>query len=62
MNEIGIFEFAAPERLWWLCLVPIIIVAYALMTLWTKCKLRRFGNNSNIILRKRLVVGLKKTK
>lgn len=48
MNEIGIFEFAAPERLWWLCLVPIIIVAYALMTLWTKRKLRRFGNKATL--------------
>lgn len=48
MNEIGIFEFAAPERLWWLCLVPIIIVTYALMTLWTKRKLRRFGNKATL--------------
>lgn len=48
MNEIGIFEFAAPERLWWLCLVSIIIVAYALMTLWTKHKLRRFGNKATL--------------
>ena len=48
MNEIGIFEFAAPERLWWLCLVPIIIVAYALFTLWTKRKLRRFGNKATL--------------
>lgn len=48
MNEIGIFEFAAPERLWWLCLVPIIIVAYALLTLWTKRKLRRFGNKATL--------------
>lgn len=48
MNEIGIFEFAAPERLWWLCLVPIIIVTYALLTLWTKRKLRRFGNKATL--------------
>ena len=48
MNEIGIFEFAAPERLWWLCLVPIIIVAYALLPLWTKHKLRRFGNKATL--------------
>ena len=48
MNEIGIFEFAAPERLWWLCLVLIIIVAYALLTLWTKRKLRRFGNKATL--------------
>ncbi len=48
MNEIGIFEFAAPERLWWLCLVPIIIVTYALLTLWTKGKLRRFGNKATL--------------
>lgn len=48
MNEIGIFEFAAPERLWWLCLVPIIIVTYALLTLWTKRKLRRFGNRATL--------------
>ena len=48
MNEIGIFEFAAPERLWWLCLVPIIIVSYALLTLWTKRKLRRFGNKATL--------------
>lgn len=48
MNEIGIFEFAAPERLWWLCLVSIIIVAYALLTLWTKRKLRRFGNKATL--------------
>ena len=43
MNEIGIFEFAAPERLWWLVLVPLIIVGYWLTTLWAKRKLRRFG-------------------
>ncbi len=48
MNEIGIFEFAAPERLWWLCIVPIIIVTYALLTLWTKRKLRRFGNKATL--------------
>ncbi len=48
MNEIGIFEFAAPERLWWLCLVPIIIVTYALLTLWTKRKLHRFGNKATL--------------
>ena len=48
MNEIGIFEFAAPERLWWLCLVPIIIVTYALLTLWTTRKLRRFGNKATL--------------
>ncbi len=45
MNEIGIFEFAAPERLWWLCLVPTIVIAYWLMMLWTKRKLRHFGNS-----------------
>lgn len=48
MNEIGIFEFAAPERLWWLCLVPVIIVTYALLTLWTKRKLCRFGNKATL--------------
>ena len=48
MNERGIFEFAAPERLWWLCLVPVIIVAYWLMTLWAKRKLRRFGNSATL--------------
>ena len=48
MNEIGIFEFAAPERLWWLCLVPTIVIAYWLMTLWTKRKLRRFGNKATL--------------
>ena len=48
MNEIGIFEFAAPERLWWLVLVPLIIVGYWLTTLWAKRKLRRFGHKATL--------------
>ena len=48
MNEIGVFEFAAPERLWLLCLVPLIVVAYWLLTMWRKRKLRRFGNKATL--------------
>lgn len=48
MSEIAIFEFAAPERLWWLCLVPAIIVVYWVMTLWAQRKLRRFGNKATL--------------
>jgi Ca-activated chloride channel family protein len=48
MNEIGIFEFAAPERLWWLALVPAIILLYGVLRLWSKRKLRRFGNRATL--------------
>jgi Ca-activated chloride channel family protein len=48
MSELSIFEFAAPERLWLLCLVPLIIVVYGLMMLWAKRKLRRLGNSATL--------------
>jgi Ca-activated chloride channel family protein len=48
MSEIGIFEFAYPDRLWWFCAVPLIVVFYWLMVLWTKYKLRRFGNSATM--------------
>lgn len=44
MNDIDIFEFAAPERLWWLLAVPAIMLGYWFMRLWAGAKLRRFGN------------------
>lgn len=44
MNDISIFEFAAPERLWWLIAVPVIMFGYWLVCLWSEYKLRRFGN------------------
>ena len=48
MNEIGVFEFAYPERLWWLMVVPLIVVVYWLLMLWTRRKLRRFGHKATL--------------
>ena len=43
MSETNIFEFASPERLWLLVLVPLTLLGYWLLRLWAAHKLRRFG-------------------
>jgi Ca-activated chloride channel family protein len=49
MSEIGIFEFANPEWLWLLVVVPVIVVGYWLTRLWEQRKLRRFGNRATLV-------------
>ena len=48
MTDKGIFEFASPEWLWMLLVVPIILLIYGGMQLWTARKLRRFGHKETL--------------
>lgn len=48
MNSISVFEFAKPAYLWLLSIVPLIIVAYALLLLWRRRKLSRFGHKTTL--------------
>ncbi len=48
MNSISVFEFAEPAYLWLLGIVPLIIVAYALLLLWRRRKLGRFGHKTTL--------------
>lgn len=48
MNSISVFEFAEPAYLWLLSIVPLIIVAYALLLLWRRRKLSRFGHKTTL--------------
>jgi Ca-activated chloride channel family protein len=48
MNEIDIFEFAAPERLWWLIAVPVIMLGYWAARQWAAYKLRSLGNSKTL--------------
>ena len=48
MSETNIFEFASPEWLWFLFLVPLTLVGYWLLRLWAAHKLRRFGDKRTL--------------
>lgn len=48
MDQKDIFEFASPEWLWLLVAVPAIYVVYVLMLLYSRRKLRRFGNEQTL--------------
>ena len=48
MSETNIFEFASPEWLWLLFLVPLTLVGYWLLRLWAAHKLRRFGDKRTL--------------
>ena len=48
MSETNIFEFASPEWLWLLFLVPLTLVGYWLLRLWAAYKLRRLGNQRTL--------------
>jgi Ca-activated chloride channel family protein len=48
MSETNIFEFASPERLWLLVLVPLTLLGYWLLRLWATHKLRRFGDKRTL--------------
>ena len=48
MGENNIFEFAAPEWLWLLGVVPLILVIYGLLRIWLGRKLRRFGDRATL--------------
>ena len=48
MSETNIFEFASPEWLWLLFLVPLTLVGYWLLRLWATHKLRRFGDKRTL--------------
>lgn len=48
MNSISVFEFAKPAYLWLLSIVPLIIVVYALLLLWRRRKLSRFGHKTTL--------------
>ena len=48
MNSISVFEFAEPAYLWLLSIVPLIIVVYALLLLWRRRKLSRFGHKTTL--------------
>jgi Ca-activated chloride channel family protein len=48
MTDKGIFEFASPEWLWALAIVPVIVLVYGGMQLWTARKLRRFGHKETL--------------
>ena len=48
MSETNIFEFASPEWLWLLFLVPLTLIGYWLLRLWAAHKLRRFGDKRTL--------------
>ena len=48
MSETNIFEFASPEWLWFLFLVPLTLVGYWLLRLWAAHKLHRFGDKRTL--------------
>lgn len=48
MSETNIFEFASPEWLWLLSLVPLTLIGYWLLRQWAEYKLRRFGNKRTL--------------
>ena len=49
MSETNIFEFASPEWLWLLFLVPLTLIGYWLLRLWAAHKLRRFGDKRTLL-------------
>lgn len=48
MNELNIFVFGAPEWLWLLLVAVALPILYALLMLWRRGKLRRFGNETTL--------------
>jgi Ca-activated chloride channel family protein len=45
---MGEFEFGMPERLWWLLVVPLILLIYWALLRMRRRKLRRLGNETTL--------------
>ena len=48
MTELNIFEFGEPEWLWLLLAAPALLITYALLMMWRRRKLRRFGDEATL--------------